>query len=186
VYDPAPNAVPGGEAVDRTATADPDGWQFTVNAGAGYDFRLGATTLTPYGRVEYLNLHIDGYTEQGASGLDLKVRSQNAESLLTVLGGRIAHAFSTPFAVLAPHFRAEWRHEYLNNERSITAQFVNDPLNTLFTIPTDNPDRDYFAIGSGIAATFGKGVAAFFDFETILGLRDVTSHNFTAGVRLEF
>lgn len=183
--DPAPNQPPA-QPVNRTATSDTDGRQFTIDVGVGYDFRLGATTLTPYTRVEYLNLQIDGYTEQGADGLNLKVRDQSAESLLTVLGGRVAHAVSTPFAVLVPQVRGEWRHEFLNNQRSTKAQFANDPFDTLFTIPTDNPDRDYFALGAAVSAVFQKGVAAFLDFETILGLRSITNYNFTAGVRIQF
>jgi outer membrane autotransporter protein len=188
VYAPGPDAPPGnqGAAVDRTATGDTDGREYTFNGGVGYDFRLGASTLTPYFRVEYLHLDIDGYTERGAGGLDLRVKNQTAESLLTILGGRVAHAFSTPFGVLVPHLRGEWRHESLNGQRSIRAQFANDPFNVVFTVPTDSPDRDYFALGAGVAGTFRRGVGAFLDFETVLGLRGVTSHTFTAGVRIDF
>ena len=129
VYAPGPDAPSSTRAlpVNRTATSDTDGQQFTINVGAGYDFRLGASTLTPYGRVEYLNLDIDGYTEQGADGLNLKIRDQDAESLVTVLGGRVAHAVSTRFAVLVPQIRGEWRHEFLNNQRSIKAQYAERP-----------------------------------------------------------
>ena len=176
----------GSTAVDRTAKGDTDGWQYTLNGGAGYDFKLGGTTLTPFARVEYLNLQIDGFSERGSNGLDLQIRKQTVESLVTVLGGRIAHAISTPFAVLIPHLRLEWRHEYLNDSRSITAKFVNDPFGVFFTIPTENPDRDYFALGAGVAAALKKGVAAFLDYETVIGLRDITTHNFTAGVRVQF
>jgi uncharacterized protein with beta-barrel porin domain len=184
VYAPAPGAP--GEAVDRTATGDTDGRQFTINVGTGYDVRLGAATLTPYGRVEYLRLTVDEYTERGALGLDLAIEDQTAESLLTVLGARLAHAFGTPIGVVVPQVRGEWRHEFLNNSQLIRAKFANDPFNVVFTIPTDRPDRDYFAVGAGVSSVFRKGIAAFLDYETLLGLRNVVNHSFTAGVRLEF
>lgn len=176
----------GSTAVDRTAKGDTNGRQYAFNVGAGYEFRHQALTATPYGRVELLHLDIDGYTESGANGLDLQVKKQTVESLLMVLGGRLAYALSTPFGVLLPQVRGEWRHEALNDGRAIKAQFVNDPFNTVFSIPTDKPDRDYFAMGAGISSVFTKGVAAFLDFETLLGLQGVTNHNVTAGVRIEF
>lgn len=184
VYAPTPGFT--GTAVNRTATSDTSGWQYTFNGGTGYDFRVAGSTLTPYFRVEYLHLAINGYTESGANGLNLKVQSQTVESLLTILGGRVAHAFSTSFGVLVPQIHAEWRHESLNDARSIRAQFANDPFNQVFTVPTDNPDRDFFALGAGISSQFRKGMAAFLDFEAVVGLANVTSYNFTAGIRIGF
>ncbi len=187
VYSPGPDTVgTPGTAVNRTATGDTDGWEYTFAAGVGYNFRLGGSTLTPYVRVDFLHQDIDGYTEHGAEGLDLRIKTQHVESLLTVLGGSVAHAFSTPFAILVPHLRGEWRHEALNGQRAIRAQFANDPFNVVFSAPTDEPDRDYFALAAGVSSAFRKGVAAFFDYETVLGFRGVTNHSFTAGVRLEF
>lgn len=184
VYAPAPGAP--GLAVDRTAKGDTDGRQFTLNVGAGYDIRLGGSTITPYGRVEYLELTVDGYTERGALGLDLAIADQTADSLMSVLGTRVAHAFSTPIGVIVPQIRGEWRHEFLNNSQLLKAKFANDPFNVVFTIPTDRPDRDYFAVGAGISSVFRKGLAAFVDYETLLGLRNVVNHSFTAGARFEF
>jgi outer membrane autotransporter protein len=192
VYAPDANAVPApansglGQAVNRTATADPTGWQYMFNGGAGYDFHVGALTATPYARMEYLNLQVGSYAESGADGLNLRVQKQTVDSLLSVLGGRLSYALSVPFGVLVPQVHGEWRHEILNDQRSIRAQFANDPLDTVFSVPTDKPDRDYFAVGASMSAALGKGIAAFFDFETILGLRDVTNYGFTAGVRMSF
>lgn len=184
VYGPGPGGP--STAVDRTAKGATNGRQYAFNVGAGYEFRHQALTATPYGRVELLHLDVDGYTESGANGLDLQVKTQTVESLLMVLGGRLAYALSTPLGVLLPQVRGEWRHEALNDGRAIKAQFANDPFNTVFSIPTDKPDRDYFAVGAGVSSVFTKGVAAFLDFETLLGLQGVTNHNVTVGVRVEF
>ncbi len=185
-YGPGPGGNPAVAPVNRTASADTTGWQYSFNGGAGYDFRAGALVATPFFRVDYLHLGIAGYTESGADGLNLKVNSQTVESLLTVLGGRLSYAFSLPFGVLVPQLRGEWRHENLNGPYSIQAQFANDPFNTIFSIPTDSPDRNYFALGASISALLAKNVSAFFDFETILGLQNVSNYGFTAGIRVSF
>ena len=172
--------------VNREAQGDTHGNQFTVGAGGGYVFQFGALSATPYGRIEYLNLDIDGYTERGATGLDLTVKGQSVESLQTALGATVAYAISVPFGVLQPQVRAEWRHEFMNDSRSVTAKFTNDPFNTFFAIPTNAPDRDYAGVGAGLTALFKHGVSAFVNYETVLGLKDVSHHEFTGGIRVEF
>ena len=173
-------------SVDRTAKGDTEGPQYTAGLGAGYDFRAGPVTITPYGRVEYIHLDIDGYTERGAEGLNLTVRKQDVDSFQSALGATLAYSFSLPFGVLVPQIHGEWRHEFLNNDRAITAKYAADPFNTFFAIPTDRPDRDFFAVGAGLSLVLAPRVSAFFNYETILGLRDVTHHDFWAGVRVEF
>jgi outer membrane lipase/esterase len=186
-YGPAgPGSDPSLTPVNRTSSADTGGWQYSFNGGTGYDFRAGALVATPYLRMDYLHLGIGGYTESGANGLNLKVQSQTVESLLTVLGGRLSYAFSMPFGVLLPQVRGEWRHEYLNGAVPIQAQFAADPSNTVFAIPTDAPDRNYFALGTSISALLAQNVSAFLDFETILGLQNVANYGFTTGVRVSF
>ncbi|MGH2607495.1 MAG: autotransporter outer membrane beta-barrel domain-containing protein [Tepidiformaceae bacterium] len=171
---------------DRTARGETNGDQYTFSLGVGYEIPLGRVTITPLARGEYLNLQVDPYRERGAEGLDLAVGKQEVESLVTALGAQVSIALSLPFGVVVPQIRAEWRHEFLNDDTSITARYVNDPFNTFFTIPTDDPDRDYVAVAAGASAVFRRGVSAFVNYETVLGLRDVTHHAFTGGLRVEF
>ncbi len=172
--------------VNREATGKPSGQQYTGNVGAGYDFRVGPTTLTPYARAEYVHLDVDSFTETGAIGLNLFIDRQHVDSLQTALGGRVVYAINTGFGVIAPQGSLEWRHEFLNDSRSVTAKYAVDPFNTFFVIPTEDPDRDYVALSVGLSAVFSKGISAFVNYETALGLRDVTNHAFVAGVRFEF
>ncbi|HSF48510.1 MAG TPA: autotransporter outer membrane beta-barrel domain-containing protein, partial [Burkholderiales bacterium] len=109
-----PSNNPGFPAVTRTAKGDPDADQFTLGLGAGYNVPLGALTLTPYGRLEYLYVDIDGYTEKGAVGLDLKVDSESVTSLQSAFGAQLAYAISTPRGIFSPQVYAEWNHEFKN------------------------------------------------------------------------
>ena len=175
-----------GLVVDRTAKGDTDGKQYSFNVGTGYDFGFGAFTLTPTLRGEMVYVEVDAYREHGAQGLDLYVSSQDVLSIQMALGGRAAYAISTGFGVFVPQVMAEWRHEFADNSRNIRAKYANDFTNTFLSVPTDDPDRDYFALGAGLSVLFGRGVGAFFNFETALGLKRVTNHQFTAGFRMEF
>jgi outer membrane lipase/esterase len=180
--------------VNQTATADTDGPWISVGASVGYDFHVAKFTLGPLARIHYTNAEVNGYQESisgsaPGSGLALNVDDQRVESLVTTLGGQVSYAISTPVAVLVPQVRAEWHHEFLNDSRAIRATFLNDPTpsaRTTIEFDTDQPDRDYFTIGVGVAATFRRGVSAFIYYETVLGLQDVTEHQISGGVRVEF
>jgi uncharacterized protein with beta-barrel porin domain len=177
--------------VNLIAHAEPDGHQFSFSVGAGYDFRQGAWTFGPVARLQYLKLDIDGYQENVNNtspgfGWALALDSQDVESFTTVLGGRASYAISTGLGVLLPQVRIEWEHEFKNDSRILTAQFVNDPQRQPIRFTTDSPDRDYANIGVALSATFRGGIAAFVDYQTVLALANVSRHDITLGIRGEF
>jgi uncharacterized protein with beta-barrel porin domain len=179
-----------GTAVRQTAKADTDGTQLSFSFGGGYDFHVAGWTLSPLVRMNYLKLDIDGYREEidntsPGFGWALAFDDQDVESLTTVLGGQVSYAISTGVGVLLPQVRFEWEHEFLNESRTLTARFVNDPQRAPIRFATDGPDRDFFNIGVGLSATFRGGVAAFVQYDTVLGLEDVTRHTVVLGVRKE-
>ena len=188
--------VVGGVAtVNQTAESDTDGTWYALAFSGGYDFSIGGFTLGPLARVNYTKADIDGYGEKinntlAGFGLALDFDDQDVESLTTVLGGQGSYAVSTPWAVLLPQVRFEWEHEYKNDNRTISAFFVNDPspgAGTQVRLKTDRPDRDFFNLSAGISATFPRGISVFVNYETVLGLEDVTAHNVVfAGLRVEF
>jgi outer membrane lipase/esterase len=173
-------------AVNRSATGSTNGNQYTIGLGGGYDFALGAFTVTPFGRLEHLKLKVDGFDESGASGLDLHVDGQDVKSLQTAFGARASYAISTGIGVIIPQAGIEWNHEFENKSGNITARFVNDPNTNLIVIPTDDPDRDFFTVGLGVSAVFRNGWSAFANYEKILGLKTINVDSFLLGVRKEF
>ena len=134
----------------------------------------------------YIESDIDGFTESGARGLNLKYDDQDVNSLTTALGGQFSYAISTGFGVLTPHVRAEWEHEFEDDPRKIELQYDVDPNNTQFFVETEGPDRDYVNLGAGLAATFAGGITAFADFETVLANSDRDEYQVTFGARYEF
>lgn len=180
--------------VDQTAKSSTDGLGFGLGAATGYDFNWGALTAGPLGRVNYVQTKVNGYRESigGTApgyGLALDVESQTVESLVTGLGAQVSYAISTPIGVFVPQFRAEWVHEFLNDPRAYRSRFVQDPTPDAATViqwKTDGPDRDFFNLGVGVAATFARGISAYVYYETVLGLQDVTQHRIAGGLRVTF
>jgi uncharacterized protein with beta-barrel porin domain len=184
--------IPGATTtVNQTAQGGTNSTQYSFSVGTGYDFHVQGFTVTPFARLEYSKLDVDGYQEAinntaDGFGLALAFDSQDVESLLSGLGAQASYAISTGVGVLLPQVRAEWRHEFKNDARTITSRFVNDPARTPLVLGTDGPDRDFFTLGTSLSATFRGGVAAFVSYEAVVGLAEVTSHNVVGGIRLEF
>ncbi|MEN8207335.1 MAG: autotransporter outer membrane beta-barrel domain-containing protein [Pseudomonadota bacterium] len=181
-------AVNGGNDLVATAKANPDSNDFTLSAGGGYYFGQDALSYGPYARLTYLNIDVDDYREKGAEaiGLNLDVDGQDWKSFTSVLGGQISFASSHSFGVLVPQGRLAWVHEFENDARDMVATYVDDPFNNELIARTDSPDRDYFELGLGVSAVFKNGVQAFFNYDTVLGLDDLTVHYFSLGGRWEF
>ena len=181
--------------VDQTFEAETDANDWAFSFGTGYDYIRGGLTVSPQVRLNYYNSKIDEYTETLANananpgyGAGLNVDDQNITSFTSNVGGQVAYAVKTEFGVVSPHFRAEWVHEFKNDDRTLTASYINGSQTTgnSIIIPGDEQDKNYFTLGAGLSAVFSRGIMAFLDYSTILGLEDISSHVFTGGIRVEF
>lgn len=179
-------------SVDQTASGDTDGSELALSIGGGYDYIRDAWRFGPFGRINYIQLDIDGYSERASdptapgSGLMLAIGEQDLESLTAYLGGQVSYVINSSRGVFMPQLRLEWGHEFQDDSRFITARFLNDPTSGSFAWRTDNPDRDFFNLGLGVSATFAQGRSAFIYYETVLGRDDLTQHTVNAGARWEF
>ena len=172
------------ETINTNAFGDNQGDEFDVAMTSGYNFNHGGLTVTPQVRVEYTTNQVDALNERGGQGWALHVDSQDFESLQTAAGLQMAYAVNLPWAVIMPMVRAEYIHEFKNDQRNITAYFVQDPSQTRFNIMTDKPDRDYIILNAGMSAQFAHGISAFVSYDTVQAHSYVNNHNFVGGVRM--
>jgi outer membrane lipase/esterase len=185
-YDQTRNIRYGLLGAPRSAKSDFDGNQFNFMLGAGYDITTGGNIFDLYGRLRYVSADLDSYTERGANGLDLRIRSQSTDSLQSTLGASYQTSISIERAVLVPQAWLEWTHEFEDGDDRIIGTFVNDPNQIPFILATDSFDSDFYRLGLGLGAQFAKGTTAFVSYEATLDLRDYTEHSLSAGVRMSF
>jgi outer membrane autotransporter protein len=170
----------------RAATSSFDGNQYALVLGGGYDLIAGGAIVDFYGRMRYVNVELDGYTEQGANGLDLNVQGQDMDALTSVLGVQYTRSISTALAVLVPQAWVEWIHEFEAGDEAVSGRFVNDPNAIPFILATDRLDSDYYRAGLGLGAQLGKGRILYANLEAVFGLASYSEYNASIGVRLEF
>ncbi len=116
------------------------------------------------------------------------MNKHETDSLESILGAQMSYAWSQSWGVLMPQVRAEWHHEFLNSSRSYDVTFLVDPRSNqhIYRSTTGSPDRDFANIAAGVSAVLKHGMQVFLDYETIIGLSNIETHKFTAGVRVEF
>lgn len=172
--------------VDRTATSRPDGGQFTSYLGLGYDWQAGNFTFGPILTGQYTYAGIAPFTENGAGALDLAVGQQNASSLRTSLGGRVAYTWNVSKSIaLIPEARLLWQHEFLENSRNIGAS-LDGGAGSSFGYTTSAPARDAVFAAAGISAQFGPNWTASFYYNADFGRQDYISHSISTGLNFKF
>lgn len=182
----------GGTTVNQIAFGSPDSDTLGIAMSLGRDFSSANRIFSPYLRLDYTDIDIDGYSERlsnpnaAGAGLGLQVASQNIESLEAVLGARLSWSLSRSWGVFSPMINLEYAHEFDDDSRVIAASFLSDPTNTAFTVLTDDPDRDYFNLGVGASFVFSGGRSMFINYDTIIGLSDISQHTLRIGGRFEF
>ncbi|MGV7221729.1 MAG: autotransporter domain-containing protein [Nitrospinales bacterium] len=178
----------GGFLVDRQAIASYDGYQVSALGAFVYDLHKGNLTFSPNIELSYIHGTVDPYSESRAGGLNLMVSEQTYESLFSSVGGRVSYSFETSFGLIIPRVMFEVNHEFLEDVRTISQNFVSAPTgSSAFTIRSDKPvDRDFFTIGAGVEAHFGEQVTGFIDYSTLQGLENTSNHSFSAGLRVRF
>jgi uncharacterized protein with beta-barrel porin domain len=167
-----------------TATGQTGGNQWLGTVGLGYEYPIGAATVTPYGRVNYVQTRVNGYAESSDSLLGTQVSGTTTTSVTSVAGVRGSYAIGLSWGVLVPQARAEYVHEF-EGARQSSSVFTNDPSQVSLVI-TDSPQHDYGRIGFGFTAVLPGGFLPFFDYEALVADEYASQHIFTVGLRKEF
>jgi len=122
------------------------------NGRTDFDLSLGGA----WSRTE-----IDDLTEDGTGPLILFVQGHEIESLTGTGSLSVKSAFPVSFGTLLTNFRGELIHEFKSGARLVTARFLHDQLGTEFTVPMDQPDKNYGRVAAGLQALFAHGVSAY-------------------------
>lgn len=91
---------------------------------AGHRFTLGAGTFTPYVGTETLQLHRDGFSEQGAAGFGLTTDASHLDATRALAGARLQRPWQLGGLKLDLQGRLEWQRRLSQSGDSIDARFT--------------------------------------------------------------
>ena len=171
-------------SIQQNLSSDTESRQLTAAASVGYEFNHQRWQSSVYGRLEYSDLTIDGYTESGGS-LALTVGEQSTHSFTSTLGTRIGYAFSWSRGVIVPALDLEYVKEG-SDRFSINNQFADAVSAGTFTINAEEPDTEYMNLSFSASAVFSGGRSAFVRYETVLLQDSYDFSSYSVGFRTEF
>lgn len=171
-------------SIQQDLSSDTKSRQLTASTSVGYEFHLERWQSTLYGRLEYSDLNIDGYTETGGS-FGLNVEGQNTHSFTSALGTRLGYVFSWSNGVVVPAIEMEFIKEG-SDSFNISNQFASAVAAGGFNINVDEPDTEYMSLSASASAVFGGGRSAFIRYETLLLQDDYDLSSYSVGFRMEF
>ncbi|WP_081887966.1 ice-binding family protein [Verrucomicrobium sp. BvORR034] len=166
-----------------TARGETEGKQFDAYLGMGYDFKLGGWTITPMASVLYTLVSIDGYDEVG-SLLPLVIESQDASSLRTRIGPRVAYTTKVGSALVTPSVGIQWQHEFHDDSLPFQARFANDS-GSLFTVYGPEMGRDSLLLTAALNVSW-KRYAAYIAYQASLGRENYENHSGLVGLRVSW
>ena len=161
----------------------PQGNQYTGNLTGGYEFKSGNFKYGPIASVQYVNLGINSFSEDGPTALN--VQSESDESFRSQLGVEARYAMRVGSVSLTPHASATWQHEFLDGSDGITSQF-NQVGAGSFTVQTTQTERDSAFVDVGLNADVARNVTLFTDYQTEAGQDHYFAQSVQAGVKISF
>jgi outer membrane autotransporter protein len=161
----------------------PQGNQYTASLTGGYEFQTGHFKYGPIAGIQYVNLGINSFTEDGPTALN--VQSQSDDSFRSQLGFEARYAVQAGSVCLVPHASATWQHEYLDGNHDITSQF-NSVGTDAFTVQTSPTDHDSAVIDVGVNVDVARNVTFFTDYQTEVGAENFFAQSVSAGVRISY
>ncbi len=174
-------------ALNGTNVGTPEGNQFDANLTGGYEFHRGNWKFGPMASLQYVNLGINSFSEQGPTALN--VQSQSDQSLRSQLGIEARYSVQTVSCygpmTLTPHASASWQHEYLDDSRGITSQF-NQLGAGSFTVQTTDTQRDAAFLDLGLDTEISQSLTLFIDYQTEVGQSNYFAQSVQGGLKIAF
>ena len=170
--------------LSRAANSSSTGNQLNAYGETGYDFKLHPLVLTPALTLSYSQLWLNGFTENNAGALNLTVGPQNAQSLQTGIGGKIAMPLQRNSVTVTPQFYAFYQHEYGDGSRTLDAHLSQ--AGNGFNYLTSAAHRDFAVLGADITIATRKNLKVQLDYNAEVGRGNYTAHYISAGLRWEF
>lgn len=180
--------VDGTGLVSADAHGDTKGMTYSVGLSGGYDFLVRGLTLSPTVGFFYIDATIDGFTENGAGGLNLLYDEQTFQSFTGNLGFRATYAWNLSWGVLLPHLRVDYVREFKDDVDVFGVRFAADPNATStppILVATDNPDESYWRLATGFSAQFIHGISAYIEYQRLESFEFISFQDVSLGLRFQ-
>lgn len=164
---------------NKTAKSSYDSNIYMAGLGLGYDINLSNLQITPFLRADYIYVKDDGYTETGADMLNLKVNSNDYDSLLLRLGVKGSYKVADKFGLFGD---VSLGVETLNTDAEVKSKFKSTKS---FVTKYESDDNIYgqLSLGAFYKPTISSEISLNYGLEKS---KDYDSHKAMLGFKYSF
>lgn len=170
-------------SVDRLATSNYGGYQYSGYVEGGYTVTGGGWNVTPLVSLRYSRLHLNGYTEDGAGSLNLSVDPRDYNMFQSGLGTSFSHPFRWQGSRLVPELHLKWFYDFIGDRQQVTSTFTGGGAS--FSTEGYDPPRSSLNAGARLTLINGNGVTVSLNYDLELK-KDFYSHAGYANIRFLF
>ncbi|MEM9016635.1 MAG: autotransporter outer membrane beta-barrel domain-containing protein, partial [Verrucomicrobiota bacterium] len=171
-------------ALVGSASGETEGVSFDGLVEGGYDFDFGKLTAGPLISLGYAGAEIHGFRETGSLA-PLLVKRDYEDSLRSRVGFRVGGDGEMGGFAVSGELRAQWQHEYLDDNRSVGAFFANGAGGP-FTVFGPSLGKDSVILGAGMSAEFSETVSGYLNYEAEFGRANSDRHTIQLGVQIAY
>jgi outer membrane autotransporter protein len=171
-------------ALQGNANGNSEGAEFSTFISGGHDFHFAHLTVGPITSLQYTNVYLDGFREQGSLA-PLSIHSDSEESLRSDIGFRAAYHWQLGRIDVEPFLKAAWEHEFKYSTLPITAGFadISGPTVT-FVGPAEG--HESAVVSAGLSIQWTPRTATYLNYDGQIGRDRYDSNAVTGGVRINF
>jgi outer membrane lipase/esterase len=147
-----------GSTARRVEQGDSEADILGASAGIGVNvMRPGsATRFGPFLNLDYLNIDVDSYAEEGSASTAMAFGDQERDSLLGSAGVFASYPFQWGSADMELYGDLAYRYEFEDDTDDVRAVVKNLSDGVHFKLPGYDIDDDVIAVRAGLGASFGR------------------------------
>jgi len=131
------------------ASGDHGGSQFSSYFEYGRQIPIWRVDFEPYAALQYIRSRQDPFTETGAGAFNLQVGGIDADSVRSILGGRLLFdLFSWVGKPVRPELHLAWIHDFQDEATSFNSRFTGNGIG--FATSGADFGRDWGLLGFGL------------------------------------
>ena len=146
-----------GPTLVRTETGDTDADLLGVAALVGFDMTSAqiAARIGPFVSLDYMDVKVDGYAEQGSSSTAMAFGDQSRDSLVGALGLFGSYPFKISSTNLEAYGDVAYHREFEDESDDVEAVVKNLSSGARFSLPGYDIDDESYVFRAGIRADLG-------------------------------
>lgn len=163
----------------KLLTGDRSGSVLFGSASVALEQTARALSWSPYARIQFSTVELDGFTERGADVFALSYQSLESRSLSSVLGASFDWSAQRHSGTLAANLRFEWRHAFEGTGNQVVS-YADWTASPNYQVGLERWARDSVSLATGVEWRAVSGWRLGSDYTGELG-SGLASH----GVRLK-